>query len=46
MVKKEKTPIKQEDPKDLVSNEVNIVFIGDEGVGKTSIINNYAHDTF
>jgi len=31
---------------EMVSNEINIVIIGDEGTGKTSLINSYAHDTF
>ena len=36
----------EDEKDDLVTNEINIVIIGDEATGKTSLINCYAHDTF
>ena len=36
----------KKDEEEMVSNEINIVVIGDEGTGKTSLINCYANDTF
>jgi len=29
-----------------ISNEINIVMIGDPATGKTSLIQSYVHDTF
>ena len=32
--------------KDGLDNEVNVVLVGDEAIGKSSIINCYTHDLF
>ena len=36
----------QDSNRDEKQNSINLVLIGDEGVGKTSLVNCYVHDVF
>ena len=37
---------KSKPPRHSYDDKFNIIFVGDENVGKTSIINRYINDTF